>query len=132
MKNCVRNVVRILVNTEVMPKGTFRGGEQTDTEVMPKGTFRGGEQTDIEVMPKGTFRGGEQSDTEVMPKGTFRGGEQTDIEVMPKGTFRGRKFIQETEILKLRSRELFYGKNYWGDYGIAYRSLHRSGNLGDL
>ena len=74
---------------DVMPKGTFRGGEQQDTETMPKGTFRGGEQQDTETMPKGTFRGGEQQDIETMPKGTFRGGEQQDTETMPKGTFRG-------------------------------------------
>ena len=61
---------------DLMPKGTFRGGEQQDTETMPKGTFRGGEQQDTETMPKGTFRGGEQQGTETMPKGTFRGGEQ--------------------------------------------------------
>ena len=29
---------------DLMPKGTFRGGEQQDTETMTKGTFRGGEQ----------------------------------------------------------------------------------------
>ena len=83
---------------DVMPKGTFRGGEQQDTETMPKGTFRGGEQQDIETMPKGTFRGGEQQDTETMPKGTFRGGEQQDIETMPKGTFRGGE-QQDTETM---------------------------------
>ena len=66
----------MIKDTETMPKGTFRGGEQQDTETMPKGTFRGGEQQDIETMPKGTFRGGEQQDIETMPKGTFRGGEQ--------------------------------------------------------
>lgn len=33
----------VVLNSETMPEGTFKGGEQHDTETLPKGTFRGGD-----------------------------------------------------------------------------------------
>ncbi|MDO4345171.1 MAG: hypothetical protein Q4C50_10255 [Eubacteriales bacterium] len=54
MKNCENNFT--VMKDVAMPRGTFRGGEQTDTETMPKGTFRGGEQTDTEWLSTGTAR----------------------------------------------------------------------------